>query len=111
MQPGGGLRRSKAVLTGYRASGNLTNMDRSPRRRDPQSMFKKPAAGHANQHFAFHFRHPEKVSQPVEVGRDRHGFELGGHVVEVAGDVKHFLRHSPKILIVGSSRRSRGSAL
>ena len=33
--------------------------------------------------FAFRFRHPEKVSQPVEVGRDRQGFELGGH----AGDV------------------------
>ena len=53
----------------------------------------------------------ESKRQPVEVGRDRRGFELSGHVGDIAGDVEHFLRHSPTILIVGSSRRSRGSAL
>src|SRR6476469_3663970 len=65
----------------------------------------------ANKYFAFRFRHPEKVSQLVEVGRERRGFELGGHVGDVAGDVEHFPRHSPMRGIVGSSRRSRGSAL
>ena len=59
------------------------------------------AAG-ANDSFAFCFRHPEKVSQPIEVGPDRYGFELGGHVSNVAGDVKR---------IVGSSPRSRRNAL
>jgi hypothetical protein len=68
-------------------------------------------AADANQYFAFRFRHPEKVSQQVEVGRDRQGFELGGHGGDVAGDVEHFPRHSPMRRIVGSSRRSRGSAL
>jgi hypothetical protein len=67
----------------------------------------------ANQYFAFRFRHPEKVSQLVEVGRDRQGFEWGGHVGDVVGDVEHFPRHSPTSWVVGSSRRSRsrGSAL
>ena len=34
----------------------------------------------ASQYFAFRFRHPEEVSQLVEVGRERRGFEWGGHV-------------------------------
>jgi hypothetical protein len=68
-------------------------------------------AADANQYFAFRFRHPEKVNQPVEVGRDRQGFELGGHVCDVASDVEHFPRHSPMRRIVRASRRSRGSEL
>src|ERR1700722_16539788 len=68
-------------------------------------------AADANRCFAFRSRHPEKVSQQVEVGRDRQGFELGGHVGDVAGDVEHFPRHSPMRRIVGSSRRARGSTL
>ena len=52
-----------------------------------------------------------ELSQPVKVGNYCHGFELGGHVGDVAGDVEHFPRHSPMRRIVGSSRRSRGSAL
>src|SRR6202044_2286861 len=63
-------------------------------------------AADSNQYFAFRFRHPEKVSQQVEVGRDRQGFELGGHVGDVAGDVEHFPRHSPMRRIVVSSRLS-----
>ena len=41
----------------------------------------------ANKYFAFHFRHPEKINQPVEAGRDRHGFEFGGHAGDVTGNV------------------------
>ena len=48
--------------------------------------------GGANDEFAFYFRHPEKVSQPVEVGLDRYGFELGDHVGDVAGDDERSLR-------------------
>ena len=41
-------------------------------------------ASDANQYFAFRFRHPQNVNQHVEVGRDHQGFELGGHVGDVA---------------------------
>jgi len=64
----------------------------------------------ANKYFAFRFRHPEKINQPVEAGRDRHGFEFGGHAGDVTGNVEHFPRHSPVRRIVASSRRSRWSA-
>jgi hypothetical protein len=59
----------------------------------------------ANKYFAFHFRHPEKINQPVEAGSDRHGLKLGGHAGDVTGSA-----HSPVRRLVGSSRRSRGSA-
>ena len=67
----------------------------------------------ANQYFAFRFRHPEKVSQLVEVGRERRSFEsVPVHdASDVAGDVEHFPRHSPMRRTVSSSPRSRGSAL
>ena len=68
-------------------------------------------AADANQYFAFGFRHPEKVSQPVEVGRDRQGFELSGHAGDVARNVEYFPRHCLIRRIVGSSRQSRGSVL
>lgn len=68
-------------------------------------------AADANQYFAFRFRHPEKVSQLVEVGRGRQGFKLGGHAGDVTGNVEHFPRHSPMSGIVSSSRRCRGSVL
>jgi hypothetical protein len=64
----------------------------------------------ANKYFAFRFRHREKINQPVEAGRVRHGFEFGGHTGDVTGNVEGFSRHSPVRRIVGSSRRSRGSA-
>ena len=48
----------------------------------------------ANKYFAFQFCHPEKISQPAEVGCDRRGFELGGHVDDVTGSVERFPRHS-----------------
>ena len=64
----------------------------------------------ANKHFAFHFRHPEKINQLVEAGRVRHGFEFGGHAGDVTGNVQRFPRHSPVRRFVASSRRSRWSA-
>ena len=65
----------------------------------------------ANKYFAFHFRHPEKINQPVEAGRDRHGFEFGGHACDVTGSVELFFpRHCTVRRLVGASRRSRGSA-
>jgi hypothetical protein len=66
---------------------------------------------HANNYFAFHFRHRKKISELVETGPDRLGFELGGHVGDVTGNVERFPRHSHARRIVGSSRRSRWSAL
>jgi hypothetical protein len=45
------------------------------------------------------------------MGRDRLGFELGGHAGDVTGNVERFPRHSHARRIVGSSGRSRGSAL
>ena len=68
-------------------------------------------AAAANDEFAFYFRHPEKVSQPVEVGLDRYGFELGGHIGNVAGDDERSPRHSPTRRILESSLRSRWNAL
>ena len=64
----------------------------------------------ANKYFAFRFRHCEKINQSVEAGRVRHGFEFGGHICDVTSNVERFPRHSPVRRIVGSSRRSRGSA-
>ena len=64
----------------------------------------------ANKYFAFRFRHREKISQPVETGCVRYGFEFGGHAGDVTGSVELFRRDSPARRVVASSRRSRGSA-
>ena len=64
----------------------------------------------ANQSFCFPLS-PSRESKPAGRGwaATAQGFELGGHVGDVAGNVEPFPRHSPARRIVGSSRRSRGS--
>jgi hypothetical protein len=49
----------------------------------------------ANKYFAFRFRHPGKITQLVEAGNDRHGFEFGGQAGDLTGNVERFPRHSP----------------
>jgi hypothetical protein len=58
----------------------------------------------ANKEFAFRFRHPKEISQEVQSRRDRHGFELRGHVGDIMRDVERFLRHDAARRIVGSLR-------
>ena len=78
------------------------------RRHSPRALTLR---GHrsANKYFAFRFRHPEKINQPVEAGRDSDGFEFGDHAGDVMGSVELFPRHSPVRRAIGSSRRSCGS--
>jgi DNA protecting protein DprA len=64
----------------------------------------------ANINFAFRFRHPEEIGEQVEPGRDRHGFELGGHVGDITSNIERFPRHGPVRGIVGSPLRSSESA-
>ena len=49
----------------------------------------------ANINLAFRSRHSEEIGEQVEAGSDRHGFELGGHVRDVTGDIERFVRDSP----------------
>ena len=64
-----------------------------------------------NKEFAFGFRHPEEISQEIEMRRNRHGFELGGHVGDIMRDVESLPRYHAARRIVGSLRRPRRSAL
>jgi hypothetical protein len=65
----------------------------------------------SNKQFAFSSRHPEEIGEKVETRRDRHGFELGGHVSDIARDVETLPRHNPLRRIIGSLQRPRVSAL
>ena len=60
----------------------------------------------ANVNFAFRFGHPKEISEQVEAGRDRHGFELGSHVRDVTSDIERFVRDSPLRRIVSPSGQS-----
>src|ERR1700733_985192 len=59
--------------------------------------------------FAFRSRHSEEIGKQIEAGGDRHGLKLGGHVCDVASDIKRFVRDSPVRRIASLSERPPGT--
>ena len=59
--------------------------------------------------FAFRSCHSEEIGKQIEAGGDRHGLKLGGHVCDVASDIKRFVRDSPVRRIASLSERPPGT--